>query len=59
MLRKRPAAVHPLDRRPALWPYILMPLIALALYLALESVRHATEDAPGTQGPPGIAAGNH
>jgi len=29
------------DRRPAMWPWLLMPLVALALYFALHSVRES------------------
>jgi hypothetical protein len=45
-------------RRPALWPYLVMPLIVLLIYWALYRVQHprqpaaaaaaATEPAPGT-----------
>jgi hypothetical protein len=36
-------ATHPgTDRRPAIWPWVLMPLAALAMFLLLHSVRHAT-----------------
>ena len=27
------------ERRPAVWPWLLMPLVALTLYFALHSVR--------------------
>jgi hypothetical protein len=43
-------AVHPAaDRRPAVWPWVLMPLAALAMFLLLHSVRHSTHSdaAPG------------
>jgi hypothetical protein len=33
----RPAA----ERRPAVWPWVLMPLAALAMFVLLYSVRHA------------------
>jgi hypothetical protein len=37
------------ERRPAVWPWLLMPLAALAMFLLLRSVRHATQ--PGAAGP--------
>lgn len=42
----RPAA----ERRPAVWPWLLMPLAALALFFALRTVRHSTESGPLEQG---------
>ncbi len=44
---RRPAAEH---RRPAVWPWVLMPLAALALFFALRTVRHSTESGPLGQG---------
>ena len=32
---------HATDRRPAMWPWLLMPLAALTLYIALHSVRES------------------
>ena len=29
----------PSERRPAVWPWLLIPLVALALFFALRSVR--------------------
>ncbi len=40
---RRSAAEH---RRPAVWPWVLMPLAALALFFALRTVRHSTESGP-------------
>ncbi|MGH8150623.1 MAG: hypothetical protein ACRETB_11705 [Steroidobacteraceae bacterium] len=34
---------HPAtDRRPAIWPWVLMPLVALSLFFVLRIVRHDT-----------------
>lgn len=30
------------QQRPAIWPWVLMPLAALALFFALRTVRHST-----------------
>lgn len=36
------------ERRPAIWPWVVMPLAALALFLALHTVRRAAgTDRPG------------
>jgi len=35
------------ERRPAVWPWLLVPLLALALFLALRSFREAR--LPATQ----------
>jgi hypothetical protein len=32
---------HVTDRRPAMWPWLLMPLAALTLFLALHSIRES------------------
>jgi len=45
------------ERRPAVWPWLLMPLAALALYAALWSVRHSTQSrAPA--GPAAVDSGD-
>jgi hypothetical protein len=31
----------PLERRPAIWPYILMPLIVLLVFCALLRMHHS------------------
>jgi hypothetical protein len=31
----------PVERRPAVWPWILMPLVALAIFYALLRLREA------------------
>ena len=36
-----PALSHVADRRPAMWPWLLMPLAALTLFLALHSIRES------------------
>jgi len=43
--------MHPAtERRSAIWPWLLMPLAALMLFLTLERLRHAAE--PGSPAPP-------
>ena len=42
------AAHSAAERRPAVWPWLLMPLAALAMFLLLRSVRHATESGADT-----------
>lgn len=39
-----------LDRRPAVWPWLLMPLAVLAMFFALRSVRHSTDSSQRGQG---------
>ncbi|MGH8227783.1 MAG: hypothetical protein ACRET2_14075 [Steroidobacteraceae bacterium] len=47
MSQKSLHAARPLsERRPAIWPWVLMPLVALALFFALRSVRHSTQGGP-------------
>ncbi|HUN27700.1 MAG TPA: hypothetical protein VMU67_15470 [Steroidobacteraceae bacterium] len=42
-MSKSSESLHPsTERRPAVWPWLLMPIAALALFLALWSVRHST-----------------
>jgi hypothetical protein len=44
MLNKLSARAHPVvERRAAIWPWLLMPLVALAIFFTLWRVRHATE----------------
>lgn len=38
------------DRRPAVWPWLLMPLAVLAMFFALRSVRHSTDSSQRGQG---------
>jgi hypothetical protein len=38
----------PPERRQAVWPWILVPLVALAMYFALRSARTGTEAQPET-----------
>ena len=33
-------ARRPRDRRPAIWPWLLMPLLVLAVFCALERMHH-------------------
>ena len=30
----------PTDRRPAIWPWLVMPLVTLSLYFALDKLHH-------------------
>ncbi len=51
MLQESPRAPRPAaERRPAVWPWLLMPLAALALFFALRTVRHSTEGGQLEQG---------
>jgi hypothetical protein len=43
MVQKLSHAAQPTERRSALWPWLAMPLAALAMFLTLWRVRHATE----------------
>jgi hypothetical protein len=46
------------DRRPAVWPWLVMPLIVLLVFYALHRVQHPpsaqvpADAAPDTSGPP-------
>jgi hypothetical protein len=48
MAAERPA---PRERRPAIWPWLLMPLVVLLVFWALFRVHH--------QGTPWVAPWNH
>jgi len=50
MPQELPGAVHP-QRRPAIWPWLLMPLAALTIFLTLERLRHASQ--PNAAAPAG------
>jgi hypothetical protein len=40
---------HPAEqRRPAMWPWLVMPLTTLALFFALKEVRHLPPRATGS-----------
>jgi hypothetical protein len=39
------------DRRPAVWPWLIMPLAALTLFFALRSFRQLPDPAPVDTGP--------
>jgi hypothetical protein len=53
-----PVLPHVADRRPAMWPWLLMPLVALLLFVALYWVREsASKDA--ADGPAPISAESH
>ena len=45
MAASRPREVKP-GRRPALWPYLVMPLIVLLIYCALYRVQHPRHPSP-------------
>jgi hypothetical protein len=45
MAASTPREVKP-GRRPALWPYLVMPLIVLLIYCALYRVQHPHQPAP-------------
>jgi hypothetical protein len=55
MVQKFSHAAPPVERRSALWPWLAMPLAALAMFATLWRVRHATEGA-GAPGPTSEAA---
>jgi hypothetical protein len=44
------------DRRPAVWPWLVMPIIILVVFWALRSVHHSSADsnsaAPQSAGTP-------
>jgi len=47
MLNERPPNVQPTpERRTPLWPWLLMPLAAFALFLALNRVRQLSDVGP-------------
>ena len=55
MPQELPGAMHPAtERRSAIWPWLLMPLAALVLFLTLERLRHAA--GPSSPVPAGAAA---
>jgi hypothetical protein len=44
----KPTSLHaPPERRTAIWPWLLMPLAALAIFLALRGVRNADPQSTG------------
>ena len=51
-----PAAGHPVLRRNAIWPWLVMPMIILALFAVLHNVRRAgggnDQDSPSNTGIP-------
>jgi hypothetical protein len=46
------------ERRPAVWPWVLMPLAALALFVVLRSVRHATDGSAAHSPAPAVSDGS-
>ena len=47
-----PSIPHAPDRRPAMWPWLLMPIAALTLYVVLYSVRQSAPPSPTDSSPP-------
>jgi hypothetical protein len=50
------ASHNPGERLPAVWPWLLIPLVALALFFALRSVRSDTAAAPAASTAPTISS---
>jgi len=48
------AASRPLERRTALWPYLVMPLVVLLVFFALRSIHQQRTEAGSV--PAGTAA---
>ncbi|MEJ1964444.1 MAG: hypothetical protein WDO56_24030 [Gammaproteobacteria bacterium] len=48
-----PTSAGTAERRPAVWPWLLLPLVALALFFALRSVKQGR---PGHSSHPDAAA---
>ena len=46
----------PSERLPAVWPWLLIPLVALALFFTLRSVRSGPDTAPAAGAPPALAS---
>jgi hypothetical protein len=51
------------ERRPAVWPWLLLPLVALAIFVALRSVkeapsRHAAHPDTAAEAAPDEASGS-
>ncbi|HTX24192.1 MAG TPA: hypothetical protein VMD03_06015 [Steroidobacteraceae bacterium] len=44
MSRESLRAAHATERRPAVWPWVVMPLAALAMFFVLRSVRHSADN---------------
>ena len=38
-----PASAGTAERRPAVWPWLLLPLVALSLFFALSSMKQARQ----------------
>jgi hypothetical protein len=38
-----PASAGTAERRPAVWPWLLLPLVALSLFFALSSMKQAQQ----------------
>jgi hypothetical protein len=49
-----PGATAAAERRPAVWPWLLVPLLALALFVALSKFKESR--LPATQGDSGAPA---
>ncbi|HKT75047.1 MAG TPA: hypothetical protein VJQ47_19330 [Steroidobacteraceae bacterium] len=45
----------PGERRPAIWPWLLMPLVTLVVFYVLNRLRQTAEPAPLAAGPAAAA----
>jgi hypothetical protein len=52
--RSSPGCMAASDRRPAVWPWLVMPLIVLLVFYALHRVQHPA----ATAGVPAAATGS-
>jgi hypothetical protein len=39
----QPTSALPAERRPAVWPWLLLPLVALTMFFVLRTVKQASE----------------
>ena len=58
------ATVSTAERRPAVWPWLLLPLVALTMFFALRTVkeapaRHATHPDTAAEAAPDEVAESH
>jgi hypothetical protein len=50
------AGAHkPTERQPAVWPWLLIPLVALALFFVLSKVREESAAPPASSTLPAVA----
>lgn len=45
----------PTERQPAVWPWLLIPLVALALFFVLSKVREESASAPASSTVPAVS----